>query len=112
MHDATFDDDFLAGIEAEAGADSLTEVARFTAPIDAQLLAGCLEASGIPVFMGNVDTAHALGYMGAAVPIVVRVPTRLVAEARAVMAAMEAGEFALDDDVDPGDPVEDDGTHL
>jgi hypothetical protein len=101
MHDATFDDDFRAGVEIEPGTDSLAEVARFTAPIDAQLLAGCLEAAGIPVFMGNLDTAHALGYMGAAVPIVVRVPSRLVAEARAVMAAYEAGEYALDDDIDP-----------
>jgi hypothetical protein len=90
-------------------ADSLTAVARFTAPIDAQLLAGCLEAEGIPVFMGNLDSAHVLGYMGAAVPIVLRVPTRLAAQARAVMAAFEAGEYALDEDADPGDPLEDDG---
>jgi hypothetical protein len=82
-------------------ADSLTAIARFTAPIDAQVLAGCLEAEGIPVFMGNLDSAHALGYMGSAVPIVLRVPTRLAAEARAVVAAFEAGEYALDDDFDP-----------
>jgi N-acyl-L-homoserine lactone synthetase len=100
MHDATFDDDF--DDTAEPGSDSLVEVARFTAVIDAQVLAGCLEAAGIPVFMGNFDTANALGYMGAAVPIIVRVPTRLFAEARAVMAAFEAGEYALDDDFDPG----------
>jgi len=35
------------------------------------------------------------------VPIVLRVPTRLAAEARAVVAAFEAGEYALDDDFDP-----------
>jgi hypothetical protein len=89
-------------------ADSLTAITRFTAPVDAQLLAGCLEAAGIPVFMGNVDSAHVLGYMGAAMPIIVRVPTRLAAEARAVMAAFEAGEHALDDDVDVGPLDEDD----
>lgn len=89
-----------AQVEEGDESDSLTAIARFTAPVDAQLLAGCLEASGIPVFMGNIDTAHALGYMGSAVPIVVRVPTRLAADARAVMAAFEAGEYALDDDVD------------
>lgn len=99
MHDATFDDDFDDAVET--GSDALVEIARFTVAIDAQVLAGCLEASGIPVFMGNFDTANALGYMGAAVPIVVRVPARLFAEARAVMAAFEAGEFALDDDFDP-----------
>ena len=97
----------LVGSEAEEyfdedASDSLTAIARFSVPVDAQVLAGCLEASGIPVFMGNVETAHALNYMGAAVPVVVRVPTRLAAEARAVMAAFEAGEFALDEDVDPG----------
>jgi hypothetical protein len=101
-HDATFDDGF--DDTADIGSDSLVEVARFTAAIDAQVLAGCLEASGIPVFMGNFDTANALGYMGAAVPIVVRVPTRLFAEARAVMAAFEAGEYAIDDDFDPEAP--------
>ncbi|MGH8029361.1 MAG: putative signal transducing protein [Arenimonas sp.] len=98
-----FGNDAIVEAAGEDGSDELVAVARFTAPVDAQLLAGCLEASGIPVFLGNVDTAHALGYMGAAVPIVVRVPGRLAAEARAVMAAVEAGEFALDEDVDPGD---------
>jgi len=100
-HDATFD---FAG-DDEIDPDSLTEIARFTISIDAQVLAGCLEASGIPVFMGNFDTANALGYMGAAVPIVLRVPTRQLDEARAVIAAFERGEFALDEDADYGDPA-------
>ena len=104
MHDATFDDERFFSVGLEAGTDALTEVARFTAPIDAQLLAGCLEAAGIPVFMGNLDTAHALGYMGAAVPIIVRVPLRLADAARAVIKAYEAGEYALDDDIDPEAP--------
>jgi hypothetical protein len=99
MHDATFD---FAG-DDDLDADSLSEIARFTVAIDAQVLAGCLEASGIPVFMGNFDTANALGYMGAAVPIVLRVPTRQLEEARAVIAAYERGEFALDEDADFGD---------
>jgi hypothetical protein len=94
--------------DADGDSDSLCEITRFTAPVDAQLLAGCLEAAGIPVFMGNLDTAHALGYMGAAVPIIVRVPSRLAAEARAVMAAFEAGEYALGDDFDPDAPREGD----
>jgi hypothetical protein len=94
----------MAGDDSGDDSDSLNAIARFTMPVEAQLLAGCLEAQGIPVFMGNVDTAHALGYMGAAVPIIVRVPSRLAGEARAVMAAYEAGEFALDDDIDPGPP--------
>jgi hypothetical protein len=104
MHDATFD---FAG-DDDLEADSLSEIARFTVAIDAQVLAGCLEASGIPVFMGNFDTAHALNYMGSAVAIVVRVPNRLVADARAVMAAFEAGEYALGDDFDPEAPPGDD----
>jgi hypothetical protein len=101
MHDIPFDG--IGDEEAGVDSDSLTEIARFTVAIDAQVLAGCLEASGIPVFMGNFDTANALGYMGAAVPIVLRVPTRQVDEARAVIAAFERGEFALDDDFDEGD---------
>jgi hypothetical protein len=51
MHDTTFDDEF--DDTADIGSDSLVEIARFTEAIDAQVLAGCLEASGIPVFMGN-----------------------------------------------------------
>jgi hypothetical protein len=95
-HDLPFD--AIGDDESALDADSLTEIARFTAAIDAQVLAGCLEASGIPVFLGNVDSANAMGYMGAAVPIVLRVPTRQVDEARAVMAAFERGDFALDED--------------
>jgi hypothetical protein len=103
MHDATFDE---GGQEdsVDIGSDSLVEIARFTVAIDAQVLAGCLDASGIPVFMGNFDTANALSYMGAAVPIVLRVPARQLEEARAVIAAFERGEFALDEDADYGDP--------
>jgi hypothetical protein len=100
MHDATFDDAFDDGIEP----DSLSEITRFTAPNDAMVLAGCLEAAGIQVFMDNFDSAHVLGYLGAAVPIVLRVPTRQLDEARAVMAAFERGDFALDEDADYGDP--------
>ena len=51
-HDATFD---FAG-DDEIDPDSLTEIARFTISIDAQVLAGCLEASGIPVFMRSRAT--------------------------------------------------------
>jgi hypothetical protein len=102
MHDTTFDDEF--DDTADIGSDSLVEIARFTVAIDAQVLAGCLEASGIPVFMGNLDTANALGYMGGAIPIVLRVPTRQLGEAREVIAAFERGEFALDEDGDYGEP--------
>jgi hypothetical protein len=80
--------------------DSLAELTRFTSPTDAQLLHGCLEAEGIPAFLGNVDTMHALSYMGGAVGVPLRVPSRLLAEARAVMKAWEAGEYALDEDGD------------
>jgi hypothetical protein len=90
--------------ESAIDPDSLSEIARFTVAIDAQVLAGRLEASGIPVFLGNFDTATALGYMGAAVPIIVRVPTRQVDEAKAVIAAFERGEFALDEEGDYGEP--------
>ena len=100
MHDATFDGDRDAADGDDS--DSLVEITRFTAPNDAMVLASCLESEGIPVYMGNFDSAHVLGYLGAAVPIVLRVPTRLLAEARRVMAAFEAGEYALDEDVDPG----------
>jgi hypothetical protein len=42
--------------------------------------------------------------MGGAIPIVLRVPTRQLGEAREVIAAFERGEFALDEDGDYGEP--------
>ena len=82
----------------EPASDSLTAVAQFSFPIDAQLLQARLEADGIPAWVTNANTVQAFGYLRNAVGGVrVMVPTRLVDAAKAVMAALAAGEYALDE---------------
>ena len=85
--------------------DSLTIIARFSFAIDAQILQARLEADGIPAWVVNAHTAQAFGPLRNAVGGVrVMVPTDEVENARRVIAALAAGEYALDEDdgVDPG----------
>jgi hypothetical protein len=84
--------------------DSLTVVAQFSFPIDAQMLQARLEADGIPAWVANANTVQAFGYLRSAVGGVrVMVPTRLIEDAKRVVAALAAGEYALDDDMDVGE---------
>lgn len=79
--------------------DSLTEAARFTAPIDAHMLEARLHAEGVPAWAVNANTAQALTHLTLALGGVrVMVPSNLLADARDVIRRLEAGEFALDDD--------------
>ncbi len=101
--DAPVDGDDDAGdIDAS---DSLTIIARFSFAIDAQILQARLEADGVPAWVVNANTAQAFGPLRNAVGGVrVMVPTEEVENARRVIAALAAGEYALDEDdgVDPG----------
>jgi Putative prokaryotic signal transducing protein len=79
--------------------DSLTEVARFSAPIDGHMLEARLHAEGIPAWAMNANTAQALNHLTLALGgVQVLVPSHLLADAQNVMRRLEAGEFALDDD--------------
>lgn len=92
----------LAALDGESlpGRDLLT-VAQYLVPIDAHLAAGCLVASGIPAVVADANHAQADQLIAPAMGGVrVLVPQAHVAEAEAVLAAMERGDFALGDDAD------------
>ncbi|NLA68685.1 MAG: DUF2007 domain-containing protein [Gammaproteobacteria bacterium] len=88
-----------------------TTVAAFTDPIEAQLALGLLQAEGIPARLDDSGTAIANWEWRLAIGgMRLRVPDGQVADARRVLAALDAGEYALAadawpdaDDADEGD---------
>ena len=80
-------------------------VARYLTPTEAHMLCACLQAAGVPAETGdtNLVQAHSL-LTGAVGGACLRVPASFVPQARAVIAAFERGEFALDDGFDTGGP--------
>ena len=101
------DSDAAPGARASMDADetqddSLVTLARYQFPEPANLLRGRLLADGIPAFVTNAHTTQALGYLRLAHGGVrVMVPAALEAEARAVISALDEGEYDLDDDGAP-----------
>ncbi|HZR35515.1 MAG TPA: DUF2007 domain-containing protein [Nevskia sp.] len=90
------------GFEDLAGMGRLVLLARVLEPVQAHILQGRLQAEGIPVFVADgqlVQTnplwTFALG------GVRVLVPEHLLERARAVMAALEEGRYALDEDAAP-----------
>lgn len=84
-----------------------TTVAAYSDPIEAQLALGLLQAEGIPARLDDTGTAIANWEWRLAIGgMRLRVPDAQAIHARRVLAALEAGEYALvDEDVD-GDGVE------
>src|SRR5690606_19717870 len=75
-----------------------TTVAAFTDPIEAQLALGLLQAEGIAARLDDTGTAIANWEWRLAIGgMRLRVPDAQVVHARRVLAALEAGEYALDD---------------
>lgn len=70
----------------------------FFSPTEAHLLRGCLQAAGLPAAVADAHLVQAHGLLAGAIHVRVLVPERRLAEAQAVMAAYEAGVFALRDD--------------
>jgi hypothetical protein len=97
----------LAGapeLEGIQGHD-LFEVARYLIPMQANLVQGCLVASGVPAVLADnhlmqtdLLLAPALG------GVRILVPEEYLVQAEAVLAAFERGEFALGEDADVGVP--------
>ena len=76
-----------------------TTVAAYTDPIEAQLALGLLQAEGIPARLDDTGTAIANWEWRLAIGgMRLRVPDEQAIHARRVLAALEAGEYALDDD--------------
>ncbi len=70
----------------------------FFCPTEAHLLRGCLQAAGLPAAVADANLVQAHGLLAGAIPVRVLVPKRRLAEAQVVMAAYQAGVFALRDD--------------
>ncbi|MGY0612583.1 putative signal transducing protein [Luteimonas sp. A501] len=76
-----------------------TTVAAYTDPIEAQLAAGLLQAEGIPARLDDTGTAIANWEWRLAIGgMRLRVPDAQAIHARRVLAALDAGEYALDED--------------
>lgn len=87
-----------------AGSGGLETVAQFNDPVDAQLLQGRLQAEGIPTFLADEQLIQANRLLSIALGGVrVQVSGDDAAQARRVIAALEAGEYALDEDSDVGE---------
>jgi len=87
-------------IEAIPGRD-LFIVARYLIPMEATLVQGCLEASGIPAVLADAHLMQTDLLLAPALGGVrILVPSSFLQQARSVLDAFERGEFALDEDAD------------
>ena len=81
----------------------LVTVARDLTPTDAHMLCACLQAARVPAVVADDNLVQANPLWSVAVGgAKLRVAASHVEEARQVIAAFERGDFALDDDFDPG----------
>lgn len=81
----------------------MVTIARDLTPTDAHMLCACLAAAGVPATVADANLVQANALWSVAVGgAKLRVAADHEAEARRVIAAFERGEFALDDDFDPG----------
>ena len=84
------------------GSGGLETIAQFNDPVDAQLLQGRLQAEGIPAFLADEHLIQANRLLSIALGGVrVQVAADDLSRAQTVMAALEAGDYALDEDSDP-----------
>ena len=84
-------------IEAIPGRD-LFIVARYLVPMDAALMQGCLEASGIPAVLADAHLMQADLLLAPALGGVrILVPSTYLQEAQAVIEAFKRGDFELDE---------------
>ena len=89
-------------IEAIPGRD-LFIVARYLIPMEASLMQGCLEASGIPAVLADAHLMQTDLLLAPALGGVrILVPATYVQQAQATIEAFQRGEFALDEDSDVG----------
>ncbi len=87
-------------IEALPGRD-LYIVARYLIPLDAALMQGCMEASGIPAVLADAHLMQTDLLLAPALGGVrILVPASFVQQAQAVMDAFQRGDFALDENSD------------
>lgn len=75
----------------------------FFNPTEAFLLRGVLQAGGVPAAVADAHLVQTHTLLAGAIPVRVLVPEHRIAEAEAVVAAFQRGDFSLseDDDVPP-----------
>ena len=73
----------------------------FFSPTEAYVLRGCLQAGGVPAVVADAHLVQTHALLASAIPVRVMVPAQRLAEAEAVVAAFQRGDFALPDDEDP-----------
>lgn len=89
-----------------------TTVAAYIDPIEGQLALGLLQAEGIPARLDDTGTAIANWEWRLAIGgMRLRVPDAQAMHARRVLAALDAGEYALDEETWPDDASDDGGSH-
>jgi hypothetical protein len=83
---------------------SLTVCARFVMPLEAQIFASRLVAEGVEAHVMDSNTTYADGFVSGVGRggVRVMVPAAQLAQARQVLAAFQAGEYAIDEDFDVG----------
>jgi hypothetical protein len=86
--------------------DPLVICARFVSPMDAEIFAARLNADGIGAHVMDTNTVYSDGFAGgfSTGGIRVMVPRSQLGEAQRVLAAFNAGEFAIDESFDPDQP--------
>jgi hypothetical protein len=81
----------------------LVEVARYLIPLEANLVQGCLVASGIPAVLADAHLVQTDMLLAPALGGVrILVPADHLQQAQAVLEAFARGEFTLDEDADVG----------
>jgi hypothetical protein len=85
-------------------AGPLKACGRFVMPLEAQIFAARLVAEGISAHVMDANSTYADGFVSGsgAGGIRVMVPESQMAQAQRVLAAFQAGEFAIDEDFDVG----------
>lgn len=78
--------------------------ARFMLPMDAEIFAARLNAEGIGAHVMDANTPYSDGFAGGfgTGGIRVMVPESQLDESQRILAAFNAGEYAIDEDFDPG----------
>lgn len=89
----------------EAAYGPLKLCARYLNPLDAQVLATCLQSEGLAAVVMDVNTIYGVGALFGSLPrggARVMVPESQLETALKIRAAYDAGEMAIDEDYDVG----------
>jgi len=98
-------DGLLTGVPelARLPGRDLVEVARYLIPLEANLVQGCLVASGIPAVLADAHLVQTDMLLAPALGGVrILVPADHLQQAQAVLEAFARGEFELGEDADVG----------